>query len=47
MQLERGGGQGVETEDKVDIGQEVAGGVHVQMLLQPSLGPSIVQFATT
>ena len=37
----------VETHDKVYIGQEVAGGVHVQVLLQPPLGAGIVELPST
>ena len=35
----------VETEHKVDVGQEIAGGVHVEVLLQPPLGASVVDLA--
>ena len=37
----------VETEDEVDVGQEVAGGVHVEVLLQPPLGAGKVDLAST
>ena len=37
----------VETEDKIHVGQEVAGGVHVQVLLQPPLGAGEVDLAST
>ena len=36
----------VETEDEVDVGQEVAGGVHVEVLLQPPLGAGKVDLAS-
>ena len=42
-----GAAHGVEAEDKVDVGQEVAGGVHVQVLLQPPLGAGKVDLAST
>ena len=35
----------VETEDEIHVGQEVAGGVHVEVLLQPPLGASVVDLA--
>ena len=35
----------VEAEHKVDVGQEIAGGVHVEVLLQPPLGASVVDLA--
>ena len=37
----------VETEDEIHVGQEVAGGVHVQVLLQPPLGAGKVDLAPT
>ena len=38
---------GVETEDEVHVGQKVAGGVHIQVLLQPPLGAGKVDLAST
>ena len=37
----------VETEDEIHVGQEVAGGVHVEVLLQPPLGAGKVDLAST
>ena len=42
-----GAAHGVEAEDEVDVGQEVAGGVHVEVLLQPPLGAGKVDLAST
>ena len=48
MQFEGvGAAHGVEAEDEVDVGQEVAGGVHVEVLLQPPLGAGKVDLAPT
>ena len=47
MELERTLSEGVETEDKVYIGEEVAGGVHVDVFLQPPLGAGIVELSST
>ena len=40
-----GAAHGVEAEDEVDVGQEVTGGVHVQVLLEPPLGAGKVDLA--
>ena len=37
----------VEAEDKIHVGQKVAGSVHVQVFLQPPLGASKVNLAST
>ena len=37
----------VEAEDEIYVGQKVAGSVHVQVFLQPPLGASKVNLAST
>ena len=47
MELERRLSKRVQAQDKVNISQEVTGGVHVQVLLQPPLGAGIVELSSS
>lgn len=46
MQFEGRFSKRVQTENKIYVCQEVAGCVHVKILLKPSLGAGIVQFSS-